>query len=1115
MKRWLFRTLLLLFCFLPLKAFAAPVNHTGFEQGDFGDAQSGTGSPSVQTSVVHSGAYALRLNPVTTALSNTRYSKYATTGAVGTTMGVPNLYQTFAFRIAVAPGSNDEEVMAILDTGSSYKASVRINSSRNLVLLDNATTVVVTSSTALALDTWYIVRLLTSAGAGSQPYELTILDDSCNQLETNSGSDTFGTNNHGSVRLGKGTNRNSQTIDIFYDDVLWDDAAFAGCPFRIKRMVPDGNGSPAQWTGGTSTDNTAVDEVPTDDDTTYLASTGGSGEQHALTLESTSSAGINASSILSTKLWARIREQTSGTSSNTIQIVSGASNSSTTALNYTNAYANSYLVQNTDPDTSAAWTTSGLDSAVVRMTEANAIVMRGTTTDLFVAYVESVNTPTPTPTNTETPTPTVTHTPTITHTPTLTPTVTATPTVTNTPTPVPCYTSVANGNWSDDATWSGTGVPGNGDCVVIGHNVDVDVNTTVGKSGAEPSVDITVNSGGGDLTVNTGVTFVVRGSIELNNAPFTLAAGSTLEFDASQAASPSSQNYELRIGTGHGHTSARLNINGTSGSKVTIRSNAGGGNGWINDGTGPFLQGGLVTGDHANFLRIGDATNPAIRWSPSSGAVSVSLQNSVFDACGRIAQTYNQHGTASITFVNNTFKNSVGSQNFRNDADPYTSGTRVVSGNVFDLEAQITNPDEFTIDGNLFYDGYVIAGPGWASFDGNLVRLDNNGGLNIGGNSSDNYWLADGSFTNPHFVQVIGLDQDMTIDGDIFEFTGTNADGDAILIGDPGATPRTATIQRVIILPNAAGESSGTLFSALGSAEATLIVNHNTAFLGTGGGAAIGETYAGHTGMLDQFFSNLFWDTSARACILYDSGTDDPVTDYVASADADYNGKFNNLACDGGGYNNLEFSSGSPGANDVSGNPNFVDPTCDIASWDGTLGGPGTVASALAELMLKNDVGYDSNYTIAALHTYIRACFAPTNAIYDGTGHDGTDIGAVQFTPDTPTPTPTNTHTPTVTVTHTPTVTLTPTVTHTVTATPTVPTPTPTETPTLTPTITLTPTETPTITPTPTVTHTPTVTLTPTVTPTRTNTPTGGRRRRLPSLGAGVLDSIAGSAMHP
>ena len=79
-----------------------------------------------------------------------------------------------------------------------------------------------------------------------------------------------------------------------------------------------------------------------------------------------------------------------------------------------------------------------------------------------------------------------------------------------------------------------------------------------------------------------------------------------------------------------------------------------------------------------------------------------------------------------------------------------------------------------------------------------------------------------------------------------------------------------------------------------------------------------------------------------------------------------------------------------PGVHDQTNvNPDFTDPTRNLQSWDAWLGGPGTVAGALA-LLQQNPALTDSS-----LLPYIQTGFAPTNPAYHGTGLGGTDIGAV------------------------------------------------------------------------------------------------------------------------
>lgn len=79
-----------------------------------------------------------------------------------------------------------------------------------------------------------------------------------------------------------------------------------------------------------------------------------------------------------------------------------------------------------------------------------------------------------------------------------------------------------------------------------------------------------------------------------------------------------------------------------------------------------------------------------------------------------------------------------------------------------------------------------------------------------------------------------------------------------------------------------------------------------------------------------------------------------------------------------------------PGVHDQANvNPQFTDPTRNLQTWDASLGGPGTIASALGRIQ------HDPTLTNASLLPYIRNGFAPTNPAYKGTAADGGDIGAV------------------------------------------------------------------------------------------------------------------------
>ena len=555
------------------------------------------------------------------------------------------------------------------------------------------------------------------------------------------------------------------------------------------------------------------------------------------------------------------------------------------------------------------------------------------------------------------------------------------------------FTSKATGNWSasGQTTWNEVGVPGNGDTVTIGaHTVTVDVDTIIGHSpgAADATAAILLNNASARVTVAAGITLTCRGDLKkaASGAGVTLSAGAKFKFDATQAGTPDTALY-IAAPTGFSLNSPIFTANGTSGSRCEISSVAGGGYGRIAvDGFNRLM----VEADYCDFIRLGDASNygmqVALTFSNTFRCSDCTFQNT-----GGIDCPNGVSDDSHFTLQRCIFSGTTGPQSL--DYTPSgakTTGTRLVDACVFDKVVQFFSPRDTTITNNYFHEKFTVTDGNWTLFSGNLVRDSEAASMNIAGSVSDCFFLEDHTNNNPHFIQVLNYDRAMTVDGCVFEYTGTSAVGDCILLANP-ASARTATITGNIFLPNSAGEDSGTLFSCLGGANVTLVCEHNTCFAGSQG-AAVGETYAGHTGMISSFKSNIIWDTSARGFKLYDSGSNDSVSDLVSAAAANYNCGHNLLAGSNlKGYDALEFSSGSPGANDVDVDPQFVDESRDLAKWDQSLGGVGTVAAALARLQA------DPTLTASSLIPYIQAGFAVTNPLLENAGHDGVTIGAMEY----------------------------------------------------------------------------------------------------------------------
>lgn len=367
----------------------AILNFTGFETGDAVEgAFGGSGIASVQSTTKRTGTYALRINGTAlgTQVGQYNFQGIGSTGLT-TSFNLADSYVTFYFRYATKPGSGSEEICQFL-TGSSYKLAVRINSSGNLLAYD-VTTLLGTGSAVLSADTWYRIEARCQPGTNGA-WEVKI--DGTSEI---SGTRTW--TNAGNVNVisfGKRTNRNSQTIDYYYDDICVDSAAYPGAG-EVKMAVPIGAGAAAGWTNGTGTTFAEVDEVPPESDgtdATYIqASATEDNQDHTFNMTAAATLGISDTiSAVKPMVYAKTAS-TSGTSGVALRTVSGGSGFEITALELQTTYALIATIYALDPLDSAAWTTTKFDTVEVGMA-ANTIAQ---TQRFTVAYAGVWITPAP------------------------------------------------------------------------------------------------------------------------------------------------------------------------------------------------------------------------------------------------------------------------------------------------------------------------------------------------------------------------------------------------------------------------------------------------------------------------------------------------------------------------------------------------------------------------------------------------------------------------------------------------------------------------------------------------------------------------------------------------
>jgi hypothetical protein len=363
----------------------AVVAFTGFEHGDTSELNATAGGTTVQSTTKRTGGYGLKiLSATANAATYGELTGYAADGTFAV-YSVATVYHRFYFQYATKAGSGSEIIAASLDSGNTVKGAIALTST-GVLTYRNAAGVLATGSTTLTANTWYRIEFRCGTGASAN-YELKI--DGTSEV---SGTGDLGTNNNAKLRIGKAVNTDGWAIEYYFDDVYLDDAAYPGIG-ECKVMLPNGEGSTAQWTvgaGGAGTgDYTDVDEIPTNTDTDYIQKSSAASQTHLVAFESSSSAGISGT-INAVKFMARIRESSNSTSASGVRIRSGSTNSDSSTRNGSTSYVWQGRCLGTDPADSSAWTTSDLDGIEAGVIDTASITtVRCTTMILSVDYVPS------------------------------------------------------------------------------------------------------------------------------------------------------------------------------------------------------------------------------------------------------------------------------------------------------------------------------------------------------------------------------------------------------------------------------------------------------------------------------------------------------------------------------------------------------------------------------------------------------------------------------------------------------------------------------------------------------------------------------------------------------
>lgn len=556
---------------------------------------------------------------------------------------------------------------------------------------------------------------------------------------------------------------------------------------------------------------------------------------------------------------------------------------------------------------------------------------------------------------------------------------------------------------------------------------------------------ITINSAG-SVTVNSSITLTLRGDVHAIGG-FAASAGSTVEFDGS-ASETAEAEYGIDCGSAINQTTAVISFNGSSGSRVAVRSNAGGGIGFLR-GRPVFSGTGRVyfTATYVDFTRLGSITRSALAL-PNNGASNQQIvQHCVFDACGVLELPTGLPSTSGWSIHSNTHKNSLATPTPNGTgttvcvvlANSTAAGGGVVRENyncVYDRVASLcSNNATYPTPGNYYHNGWEFTSGGFTTsaidFEDWFGRITAERNAQAGPAATGSgylYWdsVSTGStpHTNPHAFDASGSDQ--TFDGIIFEHNGDLGNGDCIKTFNGFDY----TIQNCIVLPESGGglKTSGTLgtmFSTTPSA-CRLLLHHNTICNSTGA-SVICEGGNQAVDTLQEVKSNLYWRPQSPPTPGAQGGYKVAVSNgnyaglsnnILPPANATHNAILNGRTTQTDGstpitksYNYPNITT-APGDNDVdlgTGDQTdlFVDPTRNLEQWGReVLGLSGTqeevVTDTLAALRAVNEpssLDFHASATIANLRAWVTAGFVPIDEDLRDAAHDGGDIGAVDMAP--------------------------------------------------------------------------------------------------------------------
>lgn len=216
----------------------------GFELGSTGEPHAITGIPTVQTSIIHGGTYALQCNP--TAAST--YASFQQFSNGPFSLAQP-IFCSTRFYLNVASLPNIATAIYTALRNGIVDESLILNTDGSLTVKDASGT---TAASTLKLSTgqWHQISFEILP---TEPFPITpdgllaVYVDGVQWAQLTSANTGFGGD---TARLGAGTDSTTPTCNLFFDDAIWSNGDQIIGPGQQVVLLPTADSAIGNWTGG-------------------------------------------------------------------------------------------------------------------------------------------------------------------------------------------------------------------------------------------------------------------------------------------------------------------------------------------------------------------------------------------------------------------------------------------------------------------------------------------------------------------------------------------------------------------------------------------------------------------------------------------------------------------------------------------------------------------------------------------------------------------------------------------------------------------------------------------------------------------------------------------------